>query len=239
MVIKCLGSSSKGNCYILEKDDGIIILEAGISPKEVLRAIDYDLKKVIGVFVTHEHLDHSKYIKEWLAKGVKVFATAGTFNALGISHHNITILKSNALTLMKTFSIRTFSAYHDVAEPIGFLFSWFADEFSIVFITDTYKVPYKFSNVNVFMIEANYSKKLLLNSDNVYAKRVITSHLPIDETIKFLERSVDKKTERIMLLHLSDKHSDATEFKQLVERTVGIPTIIADKNIKIETGLIK
>lgn len=231
MKIICLGSSSKGNCYVLERDNQILILEAGINPKEVLKAIKFRQKEIVGVFITHEHLDHSKYINEWLQKSVKVFATAGTFDALGIEHHNAIILP--AMYVDKNIMIQHFKTFHDVAEPVAFWIKWkgFGE---IAFITDTYKLPYKLTGIKLFMVEANYSKELLLDSESVHAKRVITSHLPIDETIKFLKRSVDEKTEKIMLLHLSDGHSNAEQFKNQVQQTLGIPTVIADKNMKIE-----
>ena len=56
MFIKCLGSSSAGNCYLLEDDNEILILEAGISFKEVKKAIDFRVEKIKGVLVSHEHL---------------------------------------------------------------------------------------------------------------------------------------------------------------------------------------
>lgn len=231
MKITCLGSSSKGNCYILERDNQIVILEAGINPKEVLKAINFRQKDIVGVFVTHEHLDHSKYINEWLTKSVNVFATAGTFDALGIERHNAITLP--AMYVDGNVMIQHFKTFHDVAEPVAFWIKWkgFGE---IAFITDTYKLPYKLTGIKLFMVEANYSKELLLDSESVHAKRVITSHLPIDETINFLQRSAGSETEKIILLHLSDGHSNAKEFKHMTQQALGIPTVIADKNMKIE-----
>jgi len=57
MKVKILGSSSKGNSYLLESSTGeILIIECGIAWKEILKGLNYDLKGVIACLITHEHL---------------------------------------------------------------------------------------------------------------------------------------------------------------------------------------
>lgn len=54
--LKVLGSSSKGNCYLLECSDETLILELGVSWEEILKGLNYDLKKVRACLVSHHHL---------------------------------------------------------------------------------------------------------------------------------------------------------------------------------------
>lgn len=56
MKINVLGSSSKGNCYLLEEGNEIIILEAGISLFEVKKILNFNISKIRGVCISHEHL---------------------------------------------------------------------------------------------------------------------------------------------------------------------------------------
>lgn len=56
MKLKVLGSSSSGNCYILENDAEALIIEAGVSFKEVKVALDFNIRKIQGVVVSHQHL---------------------------------------------------------------------------------------------------------------------------------------------------------------------------------------
>lgn len=56
MRLKSLGSSSKGNSYILENEHEVLVLEAGVSFKKVQQEIGFNISKVRGVCVTHEHL---------------------------------------------------------------------------------------------------------------------------------------------------------------------------------------
>lgn len=56
MRIKCLGSGSSGNCYLLECENEVLILDCGIGIKDIKKALNFDLRRVSGVLVTHSHL---------------------------------------------------------------------------------------------------------------------------------------------------------------------------------------
>lgn len=56
MKLKVLGSSSKGNSYLLETDSEALVLEAGINFSEVKKAVGFEIGKIRGVCITHEHL---------------------------------------------------------------------------------------------------------------------------------------------------------------------------------------
>ena len=55
MKLRCLGSGSSGNSYILEASDGILLIEAGIPLMEVKKALRFDLSKVRGCLISHRH----------------------------------------------------------------------------------------------------------------------------------------------------------------------------------------
>lgn len=56
MRLKVLSSNSKGNCYILENDTQILIIEAGVPFRKIKEGINFNLDKVVGVCVSHSHL---------------------------------------------------------------------------------------------------------------------------------------------------------------------------------------
>jgi phosphoribosyl 1,2-cyclic phosphodiesterase len=56
MQFKVLGSSSSGNCYLLESKTDVLILEAGVPFSKVKKALDFNLEKIRGVLLSHEHL---------------------------------------------------------------------------------------------------------------------------------------------------------------------------------------
>ena len=61
MHLKCLGSSSAGNCYLLTSDSGeTLILDCGIPIKEIKKGLNWDITGVVGCVVSHAHNDHNK-----------------------------------------------------------------------------------------------------------------------------------------------------------------------------------
>lgn len=44
MVLKCLGSSSSGNCYLLEASDGVLIIECGIPALDIKKSSQISIK---------------------------------------------------------------------------------------------------------------------------------------------------------------------------------------------------
>lgn len=55
MLMKCIASGSKGNSYALISNDEILLLEAGMNLLEVKRKIDFQISKVVGCVISHEH----------------------------------------------------------------------------------------------------------------------------------------------------------------------------------------
>lgn len=51
--IKCLGSSSAGNCFIVECNGQALVLDLGIEFKRLLNALNYEVERVRGCLVTH------------------------------------------------------------------------------------------------------------------------------------------------------------------------------------------
>lgn len=56
MMLKCIGTGSKGNCYILSNEKESLVIEAGASYKKILHGLNYNVKDVVGVVVSHSHL---------------------------------------------------------------------------------------------------------------------------------------------------------------------------------------
>lgn len=55
MFLKCISSGSKGNAYALQGKDEILLLECGKSFIEVKKAIDWQILKIKGCLLSHEH----------------------------------------------------------------------------------------------------------------------------------------------------------------------------------------
>lgn len=54
--LKCLGSGSQqGNCYLLSTDTETLILDCGIGIMDIKIGLDFDIRRIAGVVVTHAH----------------------------------------------------------------------------------------------------------------------------------------------------------------------------------------
>jgi metal-dependent hydrolase (beta-lactamase superfamily II) len=56
MELKILGSSSKGNSYIIENHSEAIVIEAGINFNEIKKSMNFNISKIRGVVISHGHL---------------------------------------------------------------------------------------------------------------------------------------------------------------------------------------
>ena len=89
--ITVLGSGSKGNASVIHGPEGLILLDAGFTAKELERRMDAcgihasDIKAII---VTHEHGDHMKGCRVFSNKyGIKTYMTSLTCS--GCLHANL------------------------------------------------------------------------------------------------------------------------------------------------------
>lgn len=237
-MLKVLASSSRGNSYILSTSKEDLIIECGIKHKDILKGFQYDLSRVVGCLVTHEHKDHSKSAKEIVEDGINIYASLGTlkriFDESEINAHRMKVAKPGKTFRVGGFMILPFEVQHDAEEPLGFLIHH--DEIGkLLFITDTYYCKYNFKGLNHILIECNYSKAILDSNDNPNSlrRRIIQSHYELGNVINFLKSCELSKIENIMLIHLSSVNSDRDMFKREIEKNIGFPVVIAERGVEI------
>lgn len=239
MKLSILGSSSSANCYVLHNDKEALIIEAGVTIKNVKQALDFNISKVVGCFVTHEHGDHSKYVEQYLKASIDVFASKGTIDNIKIKGNlkPIVIDKYKAIQL-GNFKVYAFDTQHDCQEPIGFLINH-EEIGTLLFATDTYYLKNTFSNLTNIMIECNYSQELLNENvsrgkiNNKRKIRVMQSHMSLQTLKQTLQANDLSKVNNIILLHLSAENGDEKLFKGDIERLTGCKVTIAKRGIEM------
>ena len=220
MKIKSIASSSKGNAYLISDFQTTVLIECGISLKELKRKTNFIVPGVIDAcLISHEHGDHSKSLKDLLNAGVRCYALKEVFEAKAINnHHRAKRLKHLKQIDIGTFKIITLEMNHDVPW-VGFLIYSVVTNEKLLFATDTYMIKYAFHGLDYIMIEANYDIELV--EEDAQRKRLIQSHMSIDSTIQYL-KSIDlSKVKRIYLMHLSGRHSNEEDFKRRVQAAMG------------------
>lgn len=240
MVLKVIGSSSQGNCYILENDREALLLEAGVKFSSVKQALDYKISKVVGCLITHEHKDHAGYINEVLKATIPVYASAGTIEKTPIEGtRRPHACQAGTLLTLGGFRIIPFGTKHDSAEPLGFFINH-EETGNILFATDTYYLPCKFVGLNNVLIECNYRLDIL--DANIAAGRIpavvrnrtLKSHLSYDHCVQALQANDIKGVNNIVLIHLSDGNSNAEQFRAGVKAATGKNVHIAEAGLVID-----
>jgi phosphoribosyl 1,2-cyclic phosphodiesterase len=229
MKINIISSGSKGNAYIIEKNNAALLVECGVKFAEIQEAVGFDLLRIKACLVSHEHLDHSKSWKQVVGAGIPMYASAGTYDALKVSSEDRQYPFFHGCV---KGPFKCFSANHDAAEPLNFII----DE-KILFITDNYKLQFDFSafKFTCVMIEANYCEELIKGkADDFVNKRRFRSHMSFQTALLTLKTLDLSECKQIILIHLSDGYTDEKRFIQDTEKAFGIPTICADKNQIIE-----
>lgn len=166
MRLHILNSNSQGNAYILYNQDEALLIEAGVNFDRVKQVLNFQLSKVAGCIISHEHKDHCKYVNDVLKASIDVWATAGTHQAMGTAdHHRARITFSGDQFSAGKFKIKPFDVKHDAAEPAGFLINH-PECGTVLFLTDSYYSEYKFPGLNNVIIEAN-NGSIKLNSGTI------------------------------------------------------------------------
>ena len=244
MRLKVLGSSSAGNCYLIEANKNEkLILDAGINFKDVQRELNFNFKGIEGVLVTHEHMDHLKYATNFASNGINIYASAGTFQKQNLTGHRFKIIKALEQFTIGNFIILPFDTEHDAAEPLGFLIQYKPTGEKLIYATDTYYIKYKFSKLNYLLLECNYVTEIAKENvrNGVINKaryiRLLESHFSLENLLKFLNSNDLKYAKNIILCHLSNDNSNEKTIKNKVYEQTGIPTTIARPGLNIELEL--
>lgn len=233
MKLTVISSGSIGNCYLLHNDRECLVLEAGVSFKEVKKALDFKISIINGVLVTHEHQDHAKYISDYMNAGINVYSSDETQEALRIiTGEYCKSMEPNKSYRIGNFTVKSFEVVHDVP-CLGYLI--IHPEFGrLLFVTDTEYVAYRFKNLNHILIEANYSKELIGEYHKSLGDRVKLSHMEIDTTCEFLRSNNNSNLMNVVLLHLSDYTSNEVQFIAKAKKVVNSSVYVATKGLEID-----
>ena len=232
MRFEALASSSAGNAYIVSDGDTRILLECGVSHKKLQKLSGFSLSEFAACLVSHEHKDHAKSALELIARGMEVYMSQGTAEALETD-------AASLICNMEQFNVGSldivpFTTFHDAKEPLGFLIKSRVDGDILAFATDTVNLRYKFPGLNILAIEANYDKAILERCEKMPEKvryRITNAHMEIDTLCDYLCGLDLSQCREIHLLHLSDATSHEGKFIHKVKQAVppGIEVTACEK----------
>jgi len=242
-----IASGSSGNCVYVGNDKSGLLIDAGISCKNILESlknIGVSNKSIKAMLLTHEHSDHMKNIGAMSRKlNIPIYANSSTWESIEgsigkVKSENIRVFQTGQDFCVEDICISPFSISHDAADPVGFTFAFGTKKIGLA--TD---LGYFSSNVkealkgtSLVMLEANHDVEMLkMGSYPYYLKRRILSehgHLSNEASGHAACELVNMGVEQILLGHLSKENN----FPQLAYETV--KGILEEKGIKVNKDVI-
>lgn len=165
-----LGSGSSGNCAYLETEETRILIDAGLSGRQIrqrLARIGRSPETLQGILLTHEHTDHVQGLAGLSTRlRLPIYCNRLTKEAIEQqldAKFDCRIFLTGSSFEIGNIAVETFSVPHDAYDPIGFLLH--AGGRNIGFLTDlghaTKLVVERVRRSHVLILEANHDMKLL------------------------------------------------------------------------------
>ncbi len=220
MKFQVLASGSKGNLTYIETNECKMLIDAGISIKEISNRSNIDLNDIDAIFITHEHIDHVKYIEN-IAKitNAVIYVNELSFKKIyskyikNIANIKIKYIEPNKHFKIKDVKVLPLNLQHDSEACYGYIFV--SNNKSLGYCTDTGFIPLPYidvlKNVNSLIIEANHDVEMLMNSQRPwYLKTRILSikgHMSNQICGEVLNKIIENndKLSTVVLAHLSEE----------------------------------
>lgn len=229
--LKCLGSGSSGNCYLLSTETETLILDCGIPVMEIKKGLNFDLSKVVGCVVTHSHKDHSLSAKDFENMGIPVFKPYENKEPINLNGWNGTI-QAFDLTDKDGKFMHT-NADGSECPCYGFLITHH-ELGRMLYITDTELVKWRFKDINHILISCNYQKKYIDDENLAKRNHVFRGHMELETVKEFIKANNSDSLQSIILCHLSNDNANPEECKAEVEKVAKCPVYVARKGLEIE-----
>ncbi len=242
LLITSLNSGSNGNCYYIGNEKEAILVDAGISCREIekrLKRLGLSISKVKAVFVSHEHTDHISGLQVLANKyRLPVYITAAT-----ISNSRLRLCKNLAMPfapyetiVIGTLNITAFPKFHDACDPYSFIVS--CNDVKVGIFTDTgvacKDVINHFKQCHAAFLETNYDDAMLEQGSYPYfLKNRIRGgkgHLSNKQALELFTSHKPKFMTHLFLSHLSRNNNCPELVKELFNRHAnGVKMIVASR----------
>ncbi len=213
--ICAIASGSNGNCYYIGNRHDAVLIDAGISRRQILKRMKQnrlDIKKVKAVFITHEHSDHMRGVRVLSdLHSIPAYFTKPTLKKARPNDRpgKVEFFAPGDSVQIGDFTIHSFSKNHDAVDPVSFRVS--INGKSIGIFTDIgtpcNNVNEHLASCDVAFLETNYDENLLWNGPYPYhLKTRVTSdvgHLSNTQAAELVTTIDSSRLKHIFLSHIS------------------------------------
>lgn len=252
LFITSLNSGSNGNCYYVGNDKEAILVDAGISCREIerrMKRLELSMQKVQAVLVSHEHSDHIRGIPTLAGKyKLPVYITESTHHHGGL-HLDSGLVRSFSAyqpIVIGDMTITAFPKWHDASDPYSFIVS--CGEVKVGVFTDIGSpcehVVRHFRQCHAAFLETNYDEDMLQNGRYPWhLKKRISSergHLSNKQALELFRAHRPPFMSHLFLSHLSQDNNCPELVQQLFNAHAnGTRILVASRHRETEVYCIE
>jgi phosphoribosyl 1,2-cyclic phosphodiesterase len=230
-----LASGSSGNAALLATGTTRILLDAGLSMRELgrrLALIGEDITEVDAILVSHEHSDH--------VAGLPVLARSGKLRAsIWLTHltapaidwgggePRLQLFQAGSAFQVGDIAVQSFSIPHDAADPVGYCFETGGVRIGVA--TDLGYIPesvkFHLRRTDLLVLEANHDLDMLKVGPYPWSvkQRVMSrvGHLSNLTMSEFLAGDLDRSATHVVLGHLSQQNNHPEIVRMMAVEALG------------------
>lgn len=213
-----LASGSTGNAFYIETDKERILVDAGLSGKQIdllFSKAKLDPTKLSRILVTHEHSDHIKGLGILARKyNLPIHANEKTWKAMEHSLGKLTldqkfVFNRDTVQTFGDIDVESFGVSHDAAEPMFYTFH--ANGKKVALVTDlgyvSDRIKKTVEDADAYIFEANHDVDMLRMGRYPWSvkQRILgdMGHVSNEDSGLALADIIGNNTQRIYLAHLS------------------------------------
>lgn len=220
MRFSVLASGSSGNACYVETDNARILVDAGLSGREIerrLECVGRSAESLDAIVITHEHSDHIKGAGVLARRfDLPVYINQKTLESslkvLG-KLPRTEILQTGQTLTIKDINVETFTKCHDAADPVGLVLS--RNGIRIGLITDLGKstrlVEDRLRLCQALIVEFNHDPEMLDNGPYpLHLKQRIKGndgHLSNEQAGDLIRVVSHNNLKKVVLSHMSEKNN--------------------------------
>lgn len=219
--VTVLASGSSGNLTLVEGTRGRILIELGLSEREMskrLRAAGVDPGEVDAALISHEHADHVGGATLFSRKnGVPIYTSRATAAAAALAASDLAglveVVPGRAFEVAG-MRVHPFTLPHDAADNVGYVVEEGGSR--VGYATDlgypSALAAERLRGCGILVVEANHDLEMLKTGPYpAHVKQRVmsrTGHLSNDQSAVLLKETVTEGTRAVFLAHLSLKNNE-------------------------------
>jgi phosphoribosyl 1,2-cyclic phosphodiesterase len=223
MHITILGSGSGGNCTLVESDTTNLLIDAGLSGRQIARRlalINRNVEQISGVILTHEHSDHVRGLGVLCkTRALPVYANRLTAEAVTTDSEwppsvrvSWRLFSTGSPFEVGDLLVESFSVPHDACDPVGYVVRHPGSGAAVGVLTDlghaTRLVTERVRQLDALVVEANHDLKLLQEDAArpwALKQRIMSrhGHLSNDAAATLAGEVACDRLRQVFLAHLS------------------------------------